>query len=89
VVVDLVAAHADEVMGLWAGYCCAARNLHRCAQDVRVPHGGVFPSTAEQLQPARYHVFDRRRDCLLLFYERVAILIGNVKRRPACVLACQ
>jgi hypothetical protein len=50
-------------------------------------HGGVFPSTAEQLQPCPDHVFDRRRDCLLLFYERVAILIGNVKRRPACVLA--
>jgi len=82
-VADLAAAHADEVMGLWAGlgYYSRARNLHRCAQDVVALHGGVFPLTAEQLQTlpgiGRSTAAAIASFC---FGERVAILDGNVKR---------
>ena len=80
---DLAAASEDEVLALWSGlgYYSRARNLHRAAQDVMQRHGGVFPSTAQQLVtlpgigPSTAAAI-----ASLCFEERVAILDGNVKR---------
>lgn len=80
---DLAAASEDEVMALWSGlgYYSRARNLHRCAQDVMMLHGGQFPPSAEQLQTlpgiGRSTAAAIASFC---FGERVAILDGNVKR---------
>lgn len=80
---DLAAAGQDEVMSLWSGlgYYSRARNLHRCAQDVMVLHGGQFPPTAQQLQSlpgiGRSTAAAIASFC---FGERVAILDGNAKR---------
>ena len=79
----LANANLDEVLGLWSGlgYYSRARHLHRCAQDVVMLHGAVFPRTARQLQtlpgigPSTAAAI-----ASLCFGERVAILDGNVKR---------
>lgn len=79
----LAAAHLDEVLALWSGlgYYSRARNLHACAQQVVVQHGGEFPSSAQQLQAlpgiGRSTAAAIASIC---FGERVAILDGNVKR---------
>jgi A/G-specific adenine glycosylase len=78
-------AHAalDEVLALWSGlgYYSRARNLHRCAQQVVHSWGGVFPSTAEQLQTLPgIGPSTAAAVASLCFGERVAILDGNVKR---------
>jgi A/G-specific adenine glycosylase len=82
-VASLAAASLDDVLALWSGlgYYSRARNMHRCAQDVVVLHGGAFPKTAEILQtlpgigPSTAAAI-----ASLCFSERVAILDGNVKR---------
>lgn len=79
----LAAAPVDRVMALWSGlgYYSRARNLHRCAIEVVVRHGGVFPDRPELLQAlpgigrstaAAIAVFSAGR--------RAAILDGNVRR---------
>jgi A/G-specific adenine glycosylase len=73
----------DEVLHLWSGlgYYSRAQNMHRCAQEVMLSWGGVFPSSAQQLQslpgigPSTAAAI-----ASLCFGERVAILDGNVKR---------
>ena len=47
----LADAEQEEVMPYWAGlgYYARARNLHRCAQDIKQLWGGQFPPTAEQI----------------------------------------
>jgi A/G-specific adenine glycosylase len=82
-VASLAKASLDDVLALWSGlgYYSRARNMHRCAQDVVVLHGGAFPKTAEVLQtlpgigPSTAAAI-----ASLCFSERVAILDGNVKR---------
>lgn len=91
-VAELAAAHPDEVMALWSGlgYYSRARNLHRCAQQVVVEHGGVFPHTAEQLQ--RLPGIGRSTAAAIAafcFGQRVAILDANVRRVLTRVLAWQ
>ncbi len=50
-VLALAAASLDDVLRAWAGlgYYARARNLHACARAVVEQHGGIFPSTAEEL----------------------------------------
>jgi A/G-specific adenine glycosylase len=82
-VVDLAAAHVDEVLGLWSGlgYYSRARNLHRAAQDVVALHGGAFPRSAEALQTLPgIGRSTAAAVASLCFGEPVAILDGNVKR---------
>lgn len=51
-VVDLANAQESEVMALWQGlgYYSRARNLHRCAQQVRDLWNGRFPETVRELE---------------------------------------
>jgi A/G-specific adenine glycosylase len=80
---ELAAAAPDEVLALWSGlgYYSRARNLHRCAQQVVVEHGGAFPRSAQALQ--RLPGIGRSTAAAIAafaFGERAAILDGNVKR---------
>ena len=87
---DLAAAHSDEVLALWSGlgYYRRARNMHRCAQEIVLLHGGAFPATSALLQtlpgigPSTAAAI-----ASFCFSERVAILDGNVKRVLTRVLA--
>jgi A/G-specific adenine glycosylase len=85
----LAEAELDEVLALWSGlgYYSRARNLHRCAQEVRDRFGGEFPRTAASLQTlpgiGRSTAAAIASFC---FGERVAILDGNVKRVLSRVL---
>jgi len=82
-VAALASASLDDVLGLWSGlgYYSRARNMHQCAQAIMAHHGGVFPSTAAELQtlpgigPSTAAAI-----ASLCFGERVAIMDGNVKR---------
>jgi A/G-specific adenine glycosylase len=79
----LAQASSDQVMVLWAGlgYYSRARNLHRCAQAVVGEHGGVFPSSAEQLQ--RLPGIGASTAAAIAAFchgERVSIVDGNVRR---------
>lgn len=79
----LAAAPLSEVMPLWAGlgYYARARNLHACAQQVVLHHGGQFPSEVEALNDlpgiGRSTAAAIAAFC---FNKRAAILDGNVKR---------
>lgn len=82
-VLSLAQAPLDDVLALWSGlgYYSRARNLHRCAQDVRDRFAGQFPRTAAQLQTLPG--IGRSTSAAVAafcFGERVAILDGNVKR---------
>ncbi|MRD48393.1 A/G-specific adenine glycosylase [Caenimonas koreensis DSM 17982] len=89
-VTALSAADIDDVFSLWSGlgYYSRARNLHRCAQEVMLKHGGAFPRSAQELQTlpgiGRSTAAAIAAFC---FDERIAILDGNVKRVLARVLA--
>jgi len=82
-VASLARASLDEVLGLWSGlgYYSRARNLHRCAVDVMGLHAGRFPETAQVLQTLPgIGRSTAAAVASLCFFERVAILDGNVKR---------
>ena len=51
-VADLAAAPEDDVLKMWEGlgYYSRARNLHKGAKQVMAEHGGVIPSSVEQLR---------------------------------------
>jgi len=88
-VASLAAAQEDEVLGLWSGlgYYSRARNLHRCAREVMLTHGGAFPRSAQALHElpgiGRSTAAAIAAFC---FGERAAILDGNVRRVLARVL---
>ncbi len=50
-IASLAGAAPDDVLSLWEGlgYYARARNLHRGARIVRERHGGMLPSTVEEL----------------------------------------
>ncbi|KNZ33659.1 MAG: adenine glycosylase [Methylibium sp. NZG] len=89
-VAALAAAPLDDVLALWSGlgYYSRARNLHRCAQQVVVEHGGRFPADSAAL--ATLPGIGRSTAAAIAafcFGERVAILDGNVKRVLTRVLS--
>jgi A/G-specific adenine glycosylase len=82
-VAALAAAHADEVLALWAGlgYYARARNLHRAAGRVMERHGGEFPADLEALQDLPGVGRSTAGAILSLgLGRRAPILDGNVKR---------
>ncbi len=85
----LAAADLDDVLSIWSGlgYYSRARNLHRCAQEVRDRFGGSWPRSADVLQTlpgiGRSTAAAISAFC---FGERVAILDGNVRRVLSRVL---
>jgi A/G-specific adenine glycosylase len=82
-VAALAGASEDEVLGLWSGlgYYSRARNLHRCAQQVMLAHGGAFPRDALTLSSLPgIGPSTAAAVASLCFAERVAILDANVKR---------
>jgi A/G-specific adenine glycosylase len=51
-VAELAAASLDDVLRAWAGlgYYARARNLHACAREVVLRHGGKFPANEAALR---------------------------------------
>lgn len=85
----LAAADLDDVLAVWSGlgYYSRARNLHRCAQEIRDRFGGEWPRSADVLQ--RLPGIGRSTAAAIsafCFGERVAILDGNVRRVLSRVL---
>ena len=82
-IVTLADAAQDDVLQHWSGlgYYARARNLHKAAQHVRDEHGGVFPSTFEEVM-ALPGVGRSTAGAILslAFDQRHPILDGNVKR---------
>ncbi|MDJ0751027.1 MAG: A/G-specific adenine glycosylase [Woeseiaceae bacterium] len=82
-VAALADAMQDEVLQHWSGlgYYARARNLHKAAQQVRDEHGGVFPSTFDEVM-ALPGVGRSTAGAILslAFDQRHPILDGNVKR---------
>jgi len=80
---SLAQAPIDEVLHLWTGlgYYARARNLHRAAQVIVAEHGGVFPTTLEQVQ-ALPGIGRSTAGAILALSQaqRHPILDGNVKR---------
>ena len=86
---SLAQASLDDVLGLWSGlgYYSRARNLHRCAQQVRDQYSGVFPTEAQVLETLPgIGRSTAAAIASLCFGERVAILDANVKRVVTRVL---
>lgn len=50
-VIDFANASEDEILRHWQGlgYYSRARNMHAAAKSVAIEHGGIFPSTYEEL----------------------------------------
>ena len=83
---DLAAAPLDDVLAAWAGlgYYARARNLHACAQEVAIRHGGVFPDTAAALRELPgIGAYTSAAIAAICFDERVAVVDGNVERVAA------
>ena len=82
-VATLADAAQDDVLQHWSGlgYYARARNLHNAAQHVRDQHGGVFPSTLDEVM-ALPGVGRSTAGAILslAFDQRHPILDGNVKR---------
>jgi A/G-specific adenine glycosylase len=79
----LADASLGDVLALWSGlgYYSRARNLHRCAQQVRDDWGGTFPQRAHELiQLAGIGPSTAAAIAAFCFHERISILDGNVLR---------
>ena len=87
---DLAAAPLDDVLAAWAGlgYYARARNLHACAQEVAIRHGGVFPDTAAALRELPgIGAYTSAAIAAICFDERAAVVDGNVERVVARLFA--
>ncbi|MDD2325961.1 MAG: A/G-specific adenine glycosylase [Alphaproteobacteria bacterium] len=79
----LAKADLDEVLIMWAGlgYYRRARGLHACAQDVLRDHGGVFPSSEEQLLSlSGIGPYTAAAIAAIAFDQKANVVDGNVER---------
>ncbi len=79
----LAAATEDQVLAHWSGlgYYARGRNLHKAAQIIVEKYGGKFPREFEQIVALPgIGRSTAAAICALAYYERRAILDGNVKR---------
>jgi len=91
-VTELADAPLDAVLSLWSGlgYYARARNLHKAAQRVRDEHGGIFPTTFDEVLALPGIGRSTAGAILsLALNQHHAILDGNVKRVLARVFAVQ
>jgi len=82
-VADLAAASLDEVLNLWQGlgYYSRARNMHAAAQHVVDHHGGVFPSTYEEVIALKgVGKYTAAAIMSFAYGERYPVVDGNVLR---------
>jgi A/G-specific adenine glycosylase len=89
-VADLAAADSAAVMQAWAGlgYYARARNLHKCAQHVAGPLGGVFPDTQDDLQKLPgIGDYTSAAIAAIAFNEPANVVDGNVERVMARIYA--
>lgn len=89
---DLAAAADAEVMAEWAGlgYYARARNLLACARAVVRDHGGVFPSTNNDLLTLPgVGPYTAAAVASIAFDEPAVVVDGNVERVMARVFAVQ
>jgi A/G-specific adenine glycosylase len=80
---DLADAPLDAVLALWSGlgYYARARNLHKTAQQIRDQHGGIFPTTFDEVLALPGIGRSTAGAVLSLsLNQHHAILDGNVKR---------
>jgi A/G-specific adenine glycosylase len=86
----LAAAPLDDVLHLWQGlgYYARARNLHACAREVVVRHGGRFPEEPAALR-ALPGIGDYTAAAIaaIAFDHPVAAVDGNVERVVARLFA--
>ncbi len=80
---SLANASEERVLALWSGlgYYARGRNLHRAAKIIADQYQGVFPRLYEQiLELPGIGRSTAAAICALAYFERRAILDGNVKR---------
>lgn len=80
---DLAAAEDADVMGAWAGlgYYARARNLLKCARAVVTDHGGIFPTTREELLTLPGIGPYTASAIAAIAYDEAAVVVdGNVER---------
>jgi len=86
----LAGAPEEEVLRFWSGlgYYSRARNLQRAAQEIVAQHGGIFPSSAEDvLALPGIGAYTAAAICSIAFGQKMAVLDGNVARVIARLFA--
>ena len=86
----LAEAPEEEVLRFWSGlgYYSRARNLQRAAREIVAWHGGIFPSSAEDvLALPGIGAYTAAAICSIAFGQKMAVLDGNVARVIARLFA--
>ena len=89
---DLANAHLDDVLKAWAGlgYYARARNLHDCAKEITAKHGGVFPSSEDELMALPgIGPYTASAIAAIAFGRRAAAVDGNAERVIARLFAIE
>jgi A/G-specific adenine glycosylase len=79
----LAEAPEEEVLRLWAGlgYYSRARNLQKAAREIVARHGGIFPSTREEvLALPGIGNYTAAAILSIAYDKKLAVLDGNVAR---------
>ena len=87
---DLADADLDEVLTAWAGlgYYARARNLHKCARQVRDQHGGHFPDTENGLRALPgIGPYTAAAIAAIAFARKATPVDGNIERVMARLFA--
>jgi len=82
-ILSLADAEQDDVLKHWSGlgYYSRARNLHHAAQTIRDEYNGQFPQHRADIETLKgIGRSTAAAICSLAYYQREAILDGNVKR---------